>query len=308
MLTCITVIILLILFLMWYTKSSFDRHFNKFIELNNNITVITDQTTIIDINKKGLRFFEADSLKELQKRTKFLSKLFKEVVSDDTRYTNRIDWVTHIKHNQTIRVQIDKKNMTYTFDMQVSPIRKNRYMVTFHNISRVVAEKEAISKVAEIDALTKIYNRSRFNIELANAIRKAQVHRIPFSIILFDIDHFKKVNDKYGHDVGDNVLIQLTSLVKNILRDHDIFARWGGEEFIILLQSDAYELAERLRREIERFPFHTVKKLTCSFGISHYRKNDTDSSIIKRADKALYRAKQNGRNTICIEDEDKEDT
>ena len=300
-LICIAFIVLLLLYFMWYTKNSFDRHLKNFIELNNSITVVTDQTTIVAVNKKGLVFFEVDSLKELHKRTKFLSRLFKEVVSDDTRYTNRINWVTQIKHNQTVRVQMEKGKLTHTFDMQVSPIKKDRYMVTFHNISRVMAEKEAMSEVAEKDTLTQIYNRSRFNMELSDAIRKAQVYQIPFSIILFDIDHFKKVNDKYGHDVGDSVLIQVTSLVKNILRNQDVFARWGGEEFVILLQSDAYELAHRLRKEIESFPFNTAKKLTCSFGISHYHTGDTDTSMIKRADKALYRAKQSGRNTVCVE-------
>ena len=298
---CIALILLFVLFFIWYTKKSFDHHLKNFIELNNNITVITDQTTIIAVNQKGLNFFEVDSLKDLQKRTKFLSRLFKEVILDDTRYTNRINWVTHIKHNQTIRVQMDKGKLTHTFDMQVSPIKKDRYMVTFYNISRMMAEKEAMSEVAEKDTLTQIYNRSRFNMELSDAIRRAQVYQTPFSIILFDIDHFKKVNDKYGHDAGDSVLIQVTSLVKNILRDQDIFARWGGEEFVILLQSDAYELANRLRKEIESFPFHTAKKLTCSFGISHYHEHDTDTSMMKRADKALYQAKQSGRNTVCVE-------
>jgi len=180
--------------------------------------------------------------------------------------------------------------------------------VTFHNISRVLAEKEAMSEIAERDTLTQIYNRSKFNSELSEALRKAQIYHKPFSIILFDIDHFKKVNDQYGHDIGDSVLIQVTSLVRNLLRNQDLFARWGGEEFVILLEdgtlNDAYELANRLRREIETFPFNTVKKLTCSFGISQFRPNDTDATIMKRADNALYHAKQNGRNTVSIESEE----
>jgi diguanylate cyclase (GGDEF)-like protein len=176
-------------------------------------------------------------------------------------------------------------------------------MITFHNISRVIAEKNAISEEAHTDALTQIHNRARFNQMLVLAIRNAEIHNKTFSLIIFDIDHFKKVNDTYGHDVGDKVLIQVSALVKNMLHGYDTFARWGGEEFVILAESttenEAYLLANRLRKEIEHFPFEFVKQITCSFGVSQYRKGDTGKTLFKRADEALYRAKKAGRNIVC---------
>jgi diguanylate cyclase (GGDEF)-like protein len=291
--------------LLLYRQNNFDRHLKKFIEFNNNITVITTQTDIVMVNSAGLHFFGFDSTKTLLKKTKYLSKLFTEVVNDDIKHIRGINWVTRISKKQHITVQMQNGSFKQTFTMQVSKINENRYMVTFHNISKVVAEKKEITQVAQKDELTRIYNRKKFNHVLASALRNAQVHQQKFSLIIFDIDHFKQVNDTYGHDIGDKVLIQIAALVKNLLYGHDTFARWGGEEFVILAEdttkNDAYMLANRLREAIENFPFEFVKQLTCSFGISEYRPNDTETTLVKRADNALYQAKQNGRNRVCIE-------
>lgn len=296
------IIVFLIILIITYYKSRFDSHLKSFIEFNNNITVITTETEIVAMNKEGLSFFGFETVKDLRKKTKYLGKLFSEVVVEDTRYVEGINWVTKIKKKQKLIVQIPKGPLTQTFYMQVSKIKSDRYMVTFHNISQVVAEKETISQIAEKDALTQIYNRTKFNKILSSTLRNAQIYNTPFTIILLDIDHFKKVNDTYGHDTGDKVLIQVASIIKSLLRNQDTFARWGGEEFIILSEStteaDAYTLATRLRKAIESFSFEVIKTLTCSFGISHYENGDTSLSIIKKADNALYRAKKSGRNRV----------
>ena len=299
-----TFIILLSLILTWiYGRKNFDTHLKSFIEFNNDITVITTETEIIAMNRAGLDFFRVKNFKALKKKTRYLSKLFSEVVTEDTKYIEGINWVTKIPKGQNIKVQITTDILTQTFYMQVSRIRKNRYMVTFHNISRVIAEKNTISQIAEKDELTQIYNRSKFKTLLSLTLRNAKIYHIPFTVILLDIDHFKDVNDTYGHDVGDKILIQVTSLLKSLLRSQDTFARWGGEEFMILSESttqeEAYQLAERLRKAIETFSFDMTKRLTCSFGVSEYTAGDTMSSIIKKADNALYKAKRNGRNMVC---------
>ena len=297
-------IVLLLALFYYYYQSSFDQHLRTFIEFNTDITVITDRIYIIAMNQAGLRFFEKKDLKALLSKTRYLSKLIKEEVSDDNRYITTKTWVTKVDRDHPIKVTISRPTINQTFMMRVSKINARRYMITFHNISKALAEKNVMTQIAEKDELTKIYNRKKFNSMLSAAIREATVYATPFTIILFDIDHFKSVNDTYGHNVGDKVLIQISALVRNLLRGDDLLARWGGEEFIILSPStqenEAYELANRLRKEIELFPFTHVKKMTCSFGVAEFSSNDTAAELIQKADKALYKAKVSGRNKVRI--------
>lgn len=303
-LLCILLLITIAALIVVRKDNTFDEHMETFIELNNNITVITTETEIIAMNKAGLDFFHYVNFKIFSEKYKFLSKLFTEADAEDTKYVEGINWVTKIDKMQNIKVEMHNGNLKQIFYMQVSKIREDRYQVTFYNISRVVAEKEAITKVAQKDELTQIYNRTKFNSMLSLALRNAEIYNEAFTIILFDIDHFKEVNDTYGHNVGDQVLIQLASLIKSQLRNQDTFARWGGEEFIILSESqtedDSYILASRLRKTIENFPFSKVEHLTCSFGLSQCKNNDTATSLLKRADDALYRAKESARNKVCV--------
>lgn len=302
---CAVVIVLLCLVIIFLLKrNNFDSYLRKFIEYNSNITVVTDTTDILMVNSAGLHYFGFPTVEALKKKTKFLSKLFTEVTNDDIKHVQSINWVTKVPKRQHITVQMQSGTFKQTFSMQVSKINDKRYMVTFHNISKVIAEKKAITQVAEKDELTQIYNRAKFNTVLNDAIRTTQVYDKTFSVILFDIDHFKRVNDTYGHDVGDKVLIQVSALVKNMLHGYDTFARWGGEEFVILAEStnenEAHMLANRIREAIEHFPFEIVKQITCSFGVSQYTKEKNAETLLKAADDALYRAKESGRNTVCI--------
>ncbi len=300
---CFLIFALIIAAFILYEKNSFDRHLRQFIEFNNNITVLTDRTRIIAMNQTGLNLLGFKELDTLLQKTPYLGKLFKEVPTDDHRFVVSINWVTKLEKYQNIKVTMQLQNRTQTFSMQVNQIHPNRYLVTFYNISKVIAEKESITQDAEKDELTHIYNRKKFNTMLAFAIRDATVYGTPFSIILLDIDHFKTINDTYGHDVGDKVLIELSALLKNVLRGDDLLARWGGEEFVILSASTtldhAQELAQRIRKEIAHFPFSHITRLTCSFGVSEFANGDTKESLLKKADKALYFAKTKGRNRVC---------
>ncbi len=157
--------------------------------------------------------------------------------------------------------------------------------------------------------LTNIYSRVKFNEIFPKYINNATQRNEIFSIIIFDIDHFKSINDKYGHSIGDRVLIELTSLVKSVLKDknmrkNSVLSRWGGEEFIILLQfatkDEAKRVAETLRKEIREFKFPEVGKVTCSFGVTQFKSTDTQTEIFHRADEALYDAKENGRDRVVV--------
>jgi diguanylate cyclase (GGDEF)-like protein len=122
---------------------------------------------------------------------------------------------------------------------------------------------------------------------------------------MFDIDHFKSINDNFGHDAGDQILVNITGLVLREIRDTDVLARWGGEEFILLLPHTdgvtAAEAAERIRRSLEKFDFQHVAKVTASFGVTEYRPGEGSDTLLKRVDTALYAAKDQGRNRVVCD-------
>lgn len=177
----------------------------------------------------------------------------------------------------------------------------NRYV----NKSDELKEKiDEIEKLSITDSLTQAYNRIYFNRALEEEFIRYQRYKHSFALIMFDIDHFKKVNDTYGHMVGDLVLIELVQLVKRTIRSVDVLARWGGEEFIlIVLESDVYkakDLAERIRQKTMENNFPEIGRLTCSFGVTSIKEGDSLMDINKRVDDALYEAKNTGRNRVVI--------
>jgi diguanylate cyclase (GGDEF)-like protein len=157
---------------------------------------------------------------------------------------------------------------------------------------------------ATTDTLTGLFNRLKFNQTLAMEILRSKRYQTKFSLILFDIDHFKYVNDVHGHQIGDSVLIEISRIVSDQMRATDLLARWGGEEFVILiLESDqqmAQQAAEKLRIAIGQFVFPAVSAVTCSFGIAGYIQGDTAETLIARSDIALYEAKRKGRNRVEV--------
>lgn len=156
---------------------------------------------------------------------------------------------------------------------------------------------------ATIDPLTGILNRLKFNDTLNAEIQRSKRYATPLSLIMFDIDHFKNINDSYGHHAGDKVLCEIVQLVKEHLRGPDSFARWGGEEFMIIAtnteQDNARILAENLRLMIGGHHIQGVGRVTCSFGVTQFM-NDTEDQFTQRVDRALYQAKAHGRDRVEI--------
>lgn len=159
--------------------------------------------------------------------------------------------------------------------------------------------------IASTDALTGLYNRHKFSqLYLSSYTSMVQRHN-NMSLILLDIDYFKKVNDVYGHNAGDKTLVQVSHTLLKILRNIDVVCRWGGEEFLIMLPTadiqQAVLIAEKLRKAIEDLSIDVVGDITASFGVSQVREGEDMQDVIGRADKALYLAKDFGRN--CVKSE-----
>ena len=161
---------------------------------------------------------------------------------------------------------------------------------------------EALEKQATTDTLTEVYNRQKFHEMLTQETKESRRYNTHLSLIMFDIDHFKLVNDTHGHQAGDAVLKEAAKLISNNIRDADLLARYGGEEFMILSphtdRESAFTLAEKLRETVRTAKFNGVQHITCSFGVTQFHSSDTIDSFLKRIDDALYRAKNYGRDRV----------
>jgi diguanylate cyclase (GGDEF)-like protein len=155
---------------------------------------------------------------------------------------------------------------------------------------------------ATTDPLTGLHNRLKFYQVLAYEMLRSQRYKTSLALVLYDVDDFKGINDTHGHQIGDAVLIQLSRFVSSGIRTTDLLARWGGEEFIILVPGSdgqmAYQAAEKLRVSLRDVLFEEAETVACSFGVAQYADGDTTETFIARADVALYRAKSNGRNRV----------
>ena len=162
----------------------------------------------------------------------------------------------------------------------------------------------SLQRLATTDDLTGAYNRRQFGEVIKYEIHRAIRYMDTLSLIMFDLDHFKRINDTYGHNAGDEVLKTVADRVKDNIRVTDIFARVGGEEFTILVPATGLEgakvVADKLRQSIESHAFETVGIVTASFGVAEFSRDEKSEGLIKRSDNALYAAKANGRNRVVI--------
>lgn len=178
----------------------------------------------------------------------------------------------------------------------------SRHIVTFDDLTERKAAEDELQRIATTDSLTGVANRREFARVLTKEMSRTRRHGVHLSIILYDLDHFKQVNDEYGHDVGDSLLRATTRLVTRHVRATDLVVRWGGEEFLVLTPdtglAGAKRVAENLRQAIAQHRFAKVGSITVSFGVTEFSTSDDEDTLLKRADDALYRAKARGRNRV----------
>jgi len=171
---------------------------------------------------------------------------------------------------------------------------------------RIIAE-EQLQLLATIDELTGAYNRRAFNSLLQQAMSRAKRNEEHLSLLMLDIDYFKRINDENGHDVGDQVLVGVVSVIQDSIRQEDLVARWGGEEFTILLPQTpcnaAIQIANRIRTNIANHPFMLDHPVTVSLGLATLHPEDTPHTLLIRADIALYQAKEQGRDRVVYSSE-----
>jgi len=200
-----------------------------------------------------------------------------------------------------------KDGSTYYESITISPIFGEKgeiehFVSTGKDVSDLVQLQNQLNELAMKDPLTGLCNRRSFNELLAAEKNRADRYGEMFGIIMLDIDHFKKVNDTYGHDTGDQTLVMLAEVIKNMVRENDTICRWGGEEFLLMAvnidEAGLMLLAEKIREAVANIVFPTAGQLTISLGTTIYEPKEMLAKLLKRADKALYLAKDAGRNCI----------
>jgi diguanylate cyclase (GGDEF)-like protein len=267
---------------------------------------LTDGYKLRSVNAEVLSFFNYESLGAFLREHDCICDFFIEEKGYVGKMTEGLIWLDYlIKYPEAlhkVKMYSVQEKHNKIFEISFKAFKETQsYIITMHDITRSENLKNELEHSANFDALTQIFNRNRFNYYLEKELSRASRYDVDFSLIMFDIDHFKEVNDTYGHDVGDSVLEELASLIQKEIRDNDIFARWGGEEFMIIASTDVSQsekFAEKLRKSVESYRFRVVEKITCSFGVVGYRKEDDFKTLTKRCDTMLYSAKSAGRNCV----------
>ncbi len=244
-----------------------------------------------------LKDFQIQSPSDLN----YLNHCFHPEASGKTVDVNSLVYFDITEENHTFRLYLlPQKSLHTYYDDVVNMILQSCSLA----LSRQL-HIESLKAAAAVDPLTGCYNRREFETQLKRQIANAGRHQNDLSVIMFDLDHFKQINDTHGHPAGDAVLKQVAAVVQNSMRSADILARYGGEEFIAILpetsKAKAIELADRLRMKISNLLIahnNQTITVTASFGVSELNRHADMEKIIQDADAMLYRAKISGRNTV----------
>lgn len=283
------------------------KFYKSIIDKSRNIVIVSDKTKAVEVNHVFFEYFtQYETLGDFHKEHDCICDFF---VSEDGYLKKVMDgkrWVDYVYENQKIshKAKIKIGEQIYYFLVNVSKIEEDAslYSIIFSDITQEENYKETLETITITDSLTNIGNRRYYNLKIEENIAQAQRYKFPLSVIMIDIDHFKKINDEHGHAVGDDVLVEYTKLINSMTRKGDVFCRLGGEEFVIIVPytdiQQAQQLAQKIRRRVEQHK--VILPVTMSFGVAQYVIGEDADRLLSRADKALYQAKEQGRNQVVV--------
>jgi len=221
-----------------------------------------------------------------------------ETVYMNNRYIPEFDWYLFVEQRGDEAIQ--KIRHTLILNLLFSLVITVLILILTN--MTISSYQKRLTKIASTDKLTGIYNRRAFDIIIDQALKDVERNQKHLSLILFDIDHFKKLNDTYGHLAGDYMAQEVVKTAIHAIRSNDVICRWGGDEFLIILKEcglkDAITTAEKIRKEIKaHHAMYQEKSIyaTISLGVTEYARGDTRDGLLNRADRALYAAKAGGR-------------
>jgi diguanylate cyclase (GGDEF)-like protein len=312
MLLVLSLIVMLLIIILLYTYSAGinkqRKYFHNIVDTASEIIIITDGYTALDINEAFFIFFdEYKTLQEFTKQFKCICDLFIKEDGYISKQIGELTWfefiLAHPKDSHKAKILYKNKIFIFTIHLKIlEQTNTNIYTLALSDITQSELYKDRLEHISQTDMLTGIGNRYKFDEDIHREIFRAKRYRSALSLIMLDIDFFKKVNDTYGHDAGDNVLIALSKEIGSLLRYSDIFCRYGGEEFIIIMPEitliESKISANRIRKHIEELHIKGVGKITISLGVTELKENDNITSLLKRVDKALYISKEEGRNKV----------
>lgn len=285
------------------------KQINSILNEQDNIVILSDKVSIEFANKQFFQFLGYKDLESFNLEYQCICEKFIQEngffhmgdVPDGEYWAEVIMQLPRAKRI----VKLYSYDMSvHVFSVNITRYEKNQYIINFADISDTILNQIELEKKVQHDKLTGAFNREYFEKNYKGFLERCSKENSYLAIAMFDLDRFKNVNDNYGHDVGDEVLMYFVDTINKYSRDEDILIRWGGEEFILILKVqsslDLEKALEHLRKVIELAKFPVIGKQTCSIGGSLYRDNETIDKTIKRADDAVYKAKELGRNRIVV--------
>ncbi|ADR34622.1 diguanylate cyclase with PAS/PAC sensor [Sulfuricurvum kujiense DSM 16994] len=277
-------------------------------ELNDYVALIDESVITSSTDLNGDIIYASNAFCRISKydKSELIGKNHRIIRHPDMPAETYKELWNTLTHNQTWQGEIKNKakdGSTYWVYAVISPdFDDNGNKRGYTAIRQDITDKKHAEELAITDRLTGLYNRLKLDEVLNYEIAQTSRYDTPLSIIIIDVDHFKNVNDTYGHQTGDMVLKEVAQILRSCSRKSDTSGRWGGEEFLIILPNTnltgALEAAEKIRTAIENYPFSVVGQKTASLGVSEFLANENEDSFIERADQALYRAKSGGRNQV----------
>lgn len=286
-----------------------NKKIEKLLNLQDNIVMVSNGVSISFANQKFFDFLGYRNLEEFKKNHNCIGELFVE--NDRFFHLGKINktenWIKEIRklpHNERIVSILSTDRCSHAFSVSVKEFEKDEVIISFTDISQTIEEYIKLEEKAVNDQLTGVFNREFFEQNIEKIMVEYNRDNNFLAIGLLDIDYFKSVNDIFGHDIGDHFLIHFVEVVQKNTRDDDLFIRWGGDEFILILKVKSHnnlqKILEYIRKSIETEDFPTVGQKTCSIGGAIHKDGEDIHTTIKRADKAVYNAKDHGRNLVVI--------